>query len=246
VATSQSRTSKADWRRLRPLSVPCPSAVEGPGTLGSFSLSRPRNPPTSSFPVNHRRRKSKQSGTTTQPIAESVHGEAQAHRAVRPILDEPDWVIQKRKQNSIHRLALNRLHRKQQQFRKRKVRLPRKERNERNTKTNLGIVAAEMQQLTKQHVDSLLSKFKQCLKKKDDRSYAMMSRLGTLLVGSIFRTEYVYQGCQPYCGYVPGYVRVLDKPSFFATRLIIEQILHCRNNAPIRLIEKVINQQSCQ
>jgi hypothetical protein len=105
------------------------------------------------------------------------------------------------------------------------------------------VIAINIQRPLRNQVEFTLWNFKHRLKKKDDRTYAMMCRLSTLVVGSVLRTNYVYQGCVPYCGYIPGYVRILGKPNFQATRLFINQILHCKNNAPIQLIMKVINQQ---
>jgi hypothetical protein len=136
-------------------------------------------------------------------------------------------------------MAVNRHHRKNQS-RKERVNLPPRNRVVQKEKINLGAMASNLKRLQKKHVSALLRNFKQCLKKKDDRTYAMMSRISTLLVGVIFETEYVYRGCIPYCGTVPGFVRILKKPNFLATRLIIEQILYCRSNVPIGLIEKVI------
>lgn len=86
-----------------------------------------------------------------------------------------------------------------------------------------------------------LSVFKQRLKTKDERTYAMMTRLQNILVGTIFRTEYVFHGASPYVGVCPGYAKVRKKPSFEATRLLVTQILHCRSNIPIQWVERIIN-----
>lgn len=88
---------------------------------------------------------------------------------------------------------------------------------------------------------TVLRNFKRRLKKKSDETYAMMCRLSTLIKGVIFKTHYVHHGSEEFVSCAPGYVRIEGKPSFQATRLLIENILHCRSNAPIGRIVEVIN-----
>jgi hypothetical protein len=86
-----------------------------------------------------------------------------------------------------------------------------------------------------------LCNFKQRLKKKDNDSFTMMCRLSALLIGTVIQTPTYHYGTELYCSYVQGHLRITAKPNFWATRLFIKQILHCKNNAPIRSICRVIN-----
>jgi hypothetical protein len=95
--------------------------------------------------------------------------------------------------------------------------------------------------LCKRELEHTLWNFKHRLKKKDDRTYAMMQRLGCIVVGCFYETDYAYHGTLEFCSKKPGGVKVVKKPSFFATRLIIKQILHCRTNANKKIIARIIN-----
>lgn len=90
-------------------------------------------------------------------------------------------------------------------------------------------------------IDTTLWNFKQRLKEKSNRSYKMMCLLQDFIEGVIFKTHYVYCGTEPYLRLYPGFVKVVRKPSFLATRLIVKQILHCDCNDNLIEIVKVIN-----
>jgi hypothetical protein len=208
---------------------------EGQGTALPLTVASPR-PSLSQLRKQLVQPKKSKISSVKSPVRINRSGETKAHRATPSQWLESEEVQNQKVRSRLLRISVNRKFRQQQQ-RKERIALPVKDTMRGR---NLGVVAKGMTQLTKQHVNSLLRSFKQCLKKKDDRSYAMMCRLSTLLVGSIFRTEYVYRECAPYCGHSSGYVRIMGKPSFAATRLIIEQILQCKSNAPIRLIERLL------
>lgn len=106
---------------------------------------------------------------------------------------------------------------------------------------DLGPQFRNSERLSLEQAHSTLWKFKQRLKKKNDDTYAMMCRLSTLVKGVIIETHYYHHGTEPYLGHVPGFAKVKRKPNFYATRLIIEQILHCKNNGPIGRICNIIN-----
>jgi len=127
---------------------------------------------------------------------------------------------------------------------KTRIPLPRgkeRKRGKPHPKINLGITFRDSRRLTKQVIDSTLWNFKRRLKYKSDNTYAMILQLSSLLVGTVFQSSYVYHATLPYVGWLPGYANVRIKPNIRATRLLIEQILHCRSNAPLRRICNVIN-----
>jgi hypothetical protein len=109
------------------------------------------------------------------------------------------------------------------------------------TKINVGKMFRSSRELNKQTIDSTLWNFKQRLKLKSDNTFAMMLQLSSLLTGIIFRSSYAYHATLPYIGWLPGYIYIRCKPNLCATRLLIEQVLHCRSNAPLDRILKVIN-----
>lgn len=108
-------------------------------------------------------------------------------------------------------------------------------------KINLGKMFRDSRKLNKNTIDSTLWNFKQRLKLKSDNTFAMILQLSSLLTGTVFRSSYVYHATLPYIGWLPGYVYVRCKPNLSATRLLIEQVLHCRSNAPLGRILEVIN-----
>lgn len=109
------------------------------------------------------------------------------------------------------------------------------------TKRNLGSSFFSRSNISDYVLHYTLYNFKSRLKKKDDRTYAMMTRLSSLIVGVHFETKYVYHGAQLYCSSGHGCARIDSKPNFWHTRLFIEQILQCRTNANKKLIARIIN-----
>lgn len=91
------------------------------------------------------------------------------------------------------------------------------------------------------HIDITLRNFRQRRKRKDHESYAMMSRLSSLLVNVVFATSYVHVGTAEFLDHVPGYVRIGRRPNFAATALLLKQVLLCRCNGPITRLCRVIN-----
>lgn len=91
------------------------------------------------------------------------------------------------------------------------------------------------------YIDFTLRNFRQRRKRKDHESYAMLSRLSSLLVNVVFATKYVHGGTVKFLDYVPGFVRISRKPSFAGTALLIKQVLLCRSTGPISRLCRVIN-----
>lgn len=107
-------------------------------------------------------------------------------------------------------------------------------------KTNLGPAIRWAPMLEKSRRDVVLRRFRQCLKAKCARTHEMLYRLSKILLNCVIRTSYVHVGTAPYVRCAPGYVKVWSQPSFFATRMLIYQILHCRTDSPIERICQVI------
>jgi hypothetical protein len=95
--------------------------------------------------------------------------------------------------------------------------------------------------LARKQAERVTRMFRHKVKQKDRRSYTMLMRLSNLLTGIVFETSYVFYGTLDYVSKIPGYARVWRKPNISATCLLINQVLRCKTNAPLREIVQVIN-----
>jgi len=219
--------------------------IEGQGSRSTYQTDCPRNPPNQVEEPSMREsylsklvqeRPLHASRFVNQSVATNAQRAAVTQRVPQEAMHRA-----RNRQHQIQRVTLNRDHLKQLSVR-RVIPVPCRRNGVNVRKQNLRLRTRIFHRLCKSHNDALIRNFKQRLKRKDYRSYAMMCRLSTLLVGTVYETQYIYRGCVPYCGYIPGFVRIAAKPNFRATRLFIEQVLHCRSNALIERIRMVIDQ----
>lgn len=70
------------------------------------------------------------------------------------------------------------------------------------------------------------------LKQRTDKSLEFLTKCQGLLIGTAYETNFIYLLAGPYLRHARGMVMCYRTPSLGATRLILQQILHCRNNFP--------------